>query len=162
MVLTRAIWAAGKKPKRFWTQHGPARWLRRLPWTWSFLNLRMLRRARICRSFTLLTTTLADVMTESFSVCEAAFLQNGVDNLDGPTGAAAFYSGMAEQAAAQGITYTVASGDSGPDGCANPSALAASGLGASVNFWLPLRIRLPLAELNLTTCQARAHIGTHK
>jgi hypothetical protein len=84
--------------------------------------------------FYIIDNNLADVMTESFSVCEAAFFQNGVDSLDGPTGAAAFYSGMAEEAAAQGITYTVASGDSGPDGCASPSALAASGSGASVNL----------------------------
>lgn len=84
--------------------------------------------------FYIIDNNAADVMTESFSVCEAAFLQNFVDNLDGPTGAAAFYSGMAEEAAAQGITYTVASGDSGPDGCANPSALAASAFGASVNL----------------------------
>jgi hypothetical protein len=84
--------------------------------------------------FYIIDNNLADVMTESFSVCEAAFIQNFVDNLNGPTGAAAFYSGMAEEAAAQGITYTVASGDSGPDGCANPSALAASGSGSSVNL----------------------------
>jgi Pro-kumamolisin, activation domain/Bacterial Ig-like domain (group 3) len=84
--------------------------------------------------FYIIDNNLADVMTESFSVCERAFLQNGVDNLTGPTGMAAFYSGLAEQAAAQGITYTVASGDSGPDGCADPTIVQASGSGASVNI----------------------------
>ncbi len=81
--------------------------------------------------FYIIDNNLADVMTESFSVCEAAFLPN---NLTGANGFATFYSGMAEQAAAQGITYTVASGDSGPDGCANPNIVQASGAGPSVNL----------------------------
>jgi hypothetical protein len=84
--------------------------------------------------FYIIDNNIADVMTESFSVCEAAFLQNGVDNLHGPNGAAAFYSGMAEQAAAQGITYTVASGDSGPDGCDDPSTVPSHPSAASVNL----------------------------
>jgi hypothetical protein len=81
--------------------------------------------------FYIIDNNLADVMTESFSVCEAAFLPN---NLSGSNGAAAFYSGLAEQAAAQGITYAVASGDSGPDGCADPNLVQASGSGPSVNL----------------------------
>jgi pro-kumamolisin-like protein/Big-like domain-containing protein len=69
---------------------------------------------------------LADVMTESFSACESEFgaaLQN----------AAFFYGSVAEQAAAQGITYLVASGDGGPDTCdsgTNPVSL----MPASVNL----------------------------
>jgi subtilase family serine protease len=50
---------------------------------------------------------LAPVMTESFGGCEA-----GLTN-----GEAQSISAMAEQAAAQGITYIVASGDSGAEGC---------------------------------------------
>jgi hypothetical protein len=53
---------------------------------------------------------LADVMTESFGTCEAHFTQ----------GQAALISALAEQAAAQGITYAVAAGDSGPAGCDDP------------------------------------------
>jgi len=83
--------------------------------------------------FYIIDNNLADVMTESFSVCEAAFLQGG-DTLDGPTGEAAFYFGMAEQAAAQGITYTVASGDSGPDGCDDPSTVPNPPSAPSVNL----------------------------
>ncbi len=75
----------------------------------------------------IIDNNLADVMTESFSVCEAAF---GTQL----SSAAAFYSGAAEQAAAQGITYLVASGDSGADGCADPNVVAASGLAESVNL----------------------------
>ena len=82
--------------------------------------------------FYIIDNNLADVMTESFSVCEAAFQQN--NDLFGVNGFAALYSGMAEQAAAQGITYTVASGDSGPDGCANPNIVQASVEGPSVNL----------------------------
>jgi hypothetical protein len=53
---------------------------------------------------------LADVMTESYGECEAAFTQ----------AKAQFYLSLAEQAAAQGITYTVAAGDSGAEGCDDP------------------------------------------
>ena len=53
---------------------------------------------------------LADIMTESFGTCEANFTQ----------AQAAAMSALAEQAAAQGITYAVAAGDSGSAGCDNP------------------------------------------
>jgi hypothetical protein len=54
----------------------------------------------------IIDTNSADVMTESIETCEANASAN-----------AAFYSGLAEQAAAQGITLVVASGDGGPDAC---------------------------------------------
>ena len=78
----------------------------------------------------IIDNNLADVMTESFSVCEAAF----GTSLFGPTGAASFYSSLAEQAAAQGITFLVASGDGGPDSCDDPSAVPATLQAASVNL----------------------------
>jgi hypothetical protein len=65
----------------------------------------------------------ADVMTESFSACEKNFSSN-----------ANFYSSVAEQAAAQGITYLVASGDGGPDGCDDQSTIPATDQAASVNI----------------------------
>jgi subtilase family serine protease len=80
--------------------------------------------------FYIIDNNLADVMTESFSVCEASF----GSSLLGSSGAAQFYSGVAEQAAAQGITYLVSSGDSGPDGCDDPTTLPASPSAASVNL----------------------------
>ncbi|HEX4750248.1 MAG TPA: RICIN domain-containing protein [Bryobacteraceae bacterium] len=49
----------------------------------------------------------ATVMSESFGSCEANYTQ----------AQAAFYSSLAQQAAAQGITYVVAAGDSGSSGC---------------------------------------------
>lgn len=52
---------------------------------------------------------LADVMTESFGSCEAAYL-----NL---TAQATAIASLAEQAAAQGITYVVSAGDAGAEGC---------------------------------------------
>jgi pseudomonalisin len=54
-------------------------------------------------------SNLADVMTESFGACEAAYL-----NL---TAQATAIASLAEQAAAQGITYVVAAGDAGAEGC---------------------------------------------
>jgi hypothetical protein len=65
----------------------------------------------------IIDNNLTDVMTESFSACEAGgFTQS----------AAATISTLAEQAAAQGITYFVASGDGGPDSCDDPSTLPTS------------------------------------
>lgn len=80
--------------------------------------------------FYIIDNNLADVMTESFSVCEAAF----GTSLFGATGAASFYSLLAEQAAAQGITFLVASGDSGPDSCDDPTTVPARLQAASVNL----------------------------
>ena len=59
---------------------------------------------------------LADIMTESFSACE----------LYATDGQLAFSSGMAEQAAAQGITYFVSTGDNGTAGCDDPSVAPAT------------------------------------
>ncbi|HLK34998.1 MAG TPA: S53 family peptidase, partial [Terriglobales bacterium] len=65
---------------------------------------------------------LANVMTESFGTCEA--LDTNSD--------ATFHLQLAEQAAAEGITYLVASGDSGSAGCDSPNETRATG-GLSVN-----------------------------
>ncbi|HVR26134.1 MAG TPA: protease pro-enzyme activation domain-containing protein [Candidatus Polarisedimenticolia bacterium] len=53
----------------------------------------------------------ADVMTESFSSCELLATDAQL----------AFSNGLAEQAAAQGITYFVSAGDNGAEGCDDPS-----------------------------------------
>jgi Pro-kumamolisin, activation domain/Bacterial Ig-like domain (group 3) len=58
----------------------------------------------------IIDNNLAVIMTESFGSCEAS--QNSTE--------AQGYATLAEQAAAQGITYLVASGDSGPEGCDDP------------------------------------------
>lgn len=54
---------------------------------------------------------LGDVMTESFGGCEASTTQADADEI----------SSLAEQAAAEGITYMVATGDDGAEGCDNPN-----------------------------------------
>ncbi|HEX4485151.1 MAG TPA: Ig-like domain repeat protein [Terriglobales bacterium] len=59
---------------------------------------------------------LADVMTESFGSCEAFYTQADAD----------LTSNLARQAAAQGITYMVSTGDNGASGCDNPNAAAAT------------------------------------
>ncbi len=63
---------------------------------------------------------VGDVMTESFGSCEADYGSSGQS-------AASFYSSLAQQAAAEGITYLVAAGDSGAEGCDDPSSSSASG-----------------------------------
>jgi subtilase family serine protease len=66
---------------------------------------------------------VAPIMTESFSACE---LYAGDTQL-------AFAGAMAEQAAAQGITYIVSAGDDGAEGCDDPSIAPASNP-ISVNY----------------------------
>ena len=65
----------------------------------------------------IIDNNLAPVMTESFGGCES-----GV-----PDAEAQAVSAMAEQAAAQGITYIVSSGDTGAEGCDNQSESVATG-----------------------------------
>jgi hypothetical protein len=55
---------------------------------------------------------IADIMTESFSSCE----------LYATDAQLAFAYDVGEQAAAQGITYLVSTGDNGAEGCDDPSA----------------------------------------
>ena len=66
----------------------------------------------------------ADIMTESFGGCEA--FTTSAD--------AAGVSALAEQAAAQGITYFVSSGDSGAEGCDDPNAETVATGPLSVNL----------------------------
>jgi hypothetical protein len=58
-----------------------------------------------------------DIMTESFSGCEAQVTSSDATGI----------SMLAEQAAAQGITYLVATGDTGSAGCDNLGETVASG-----------------------------------
>lgn len=67
---------------------------------------------------------LADVMSESFGACEAYFTSTQ----------AAGISSLAQQAAAQGITYVVATGDSGSAGCDDPNTQKKATQGLSVNM----------------------------
>ncbi len=60
---------------------------------------------------------LADIMTESFGSCEADYTAAQQSAI----------SSLAAQAAAQGMTYTVAAGDSGAEGCDDPSSPPATG-----------------------------------
>ncbi|HXW94056.1 MAG TPA: Ig-like domain repeat protein [Terriglobales bacterium] len=64
---------------------------------------------------------LADIMTESFGGCEAL-----ATNVQGT-------ETLAEQAAAEGITYFVAAGDSGAEGCDDPDVEAVATGPLSVN-----------------------------
>jgi len=65
---------------------------------------------------------IADAMSESFGECEAAL---GTANV--------FYNSLWEQAAAQGITVTVAAGDPGSAGCDNFNIVAAASFGLAVS-----------------------------
>jgi len=70
----------------------------------------------------IIDNNLAPIMTESFGSCELAFTSGELDAV----------SALAEQAAAQGITYLVSSGDSGAAGCDDPNSPPAQ-FGPSVN-----------------------------
>lgn len=59
----------------------------------------------------IIDNNIAPIMTESFGICEAALGNAELTQI----------SALAEQAAAQGITYMVSSGDSGAAGCDDPS-----------------------------------------
>lgn len=67
---------------------------------------------------------LAAIMSESFGSCEANFTSTE----------AAGISNLAQQAAAQGITYVVASGDSGSAGCDDPNSAKVATQGLAVNM----------------------------
>jgi hypothetical protein len=62
----------------------------------------------------IIDNNLAPVMTESFGSCEAVITNAAAQGI----------SAMAEQAAAQGITYILSSGDSGAEGCDNGNIVA--------------------------------------
>src|ERR1700675_844494 len=66
---------------------------------------------------------IAAIMSESYGACEAGL---------GTTGNA-FYNALWEQAAAQGVTVLVSSGDNGPAACDDPNSsdFAVNGLGVS-------------------------------
>ena len=59
----------------------------------------------------------ADIMTESFSACEYYASDSRLAGINA----------LAEQAAAQGITYFVSSGDNGAEGCDDPNSPPAAG-----------------------------------
>jgi hypothetical protein len=71
----------------------------------------------------IIDNNLADVMSESFGTCEG----------DVTSTEAAGIATLAQQAAAQGITYVVAAGDSGSAGCDNPNTQTTATHGLSVN-----------------------------
>ncbi len=65
----------------------------------------------------IIDNNLAPVMTESFGGCEAFVTSAGTQSI----------SAMAEQAAAQGITYFVSAGDTGAEGCDPNDGTVATG-----------------------------------
>jgi Pro-kumamolisin, activation domain/Bacterial Ig-like domain (group 3) len=71
----------------------------------------------------IIDNNLADVMSESFGDCEANFT----------SAEAAGIASLAQQAAAQGITYVVSAGDSGSAGCDDPHTETVAAHPASVN-----------------------------
>ncbi len=71
----------------------------------------------------IIDSNLSDVMSESFGDCEANFTSSQ----------AAGIASLAQQAAAQGITYVVSAGDSGSAGCDNPRTQTLASHPPSVN-----------------------------
>jgi hypothetical protein len=65
----------------------------------------------------IIDNNLSDIMSESFGDCEANYTQAEAFSI----------AALAEQAAAQGITYTVSAGDTGSAGCDSQGEQAATG-----------------------------------
>ena len=87
----------------------------------------------------IIDNNLAPVMTESFGGCES-----GV-----PDAEAQAISAMAEQAAAQGITYILSSGDSGAEGCDNQNQPVAAGpISVSVLASTPFNVAVGGTQFN--------------
>ena len=80
----------------------------------------------------IIDNNLGNVMTESFGDCEQHFTATQLTTLES----------LAEQAAAEGITYLVASGDSGSAGCDDPQVetVAAGPLGVSALAATPFTV----------------------
>jgi pseudomonalisin len=96
----------------------------------------------------IIDNNVGDVMTESFSGCEAAFSSTE----------AAGVEALAEQAAAEGITYIVATGDAGAAGCDYASESTAQGP-VSVNALAstPFTIALGGTQFNENVSVDRSH-----
>jgi hypothetical protein len=72
----------------------------------------------------IIDNNLSDIMTESFGSCEAAYTSTEAQGI----------ATLAEQAAAQGITYMVSTGDAGAEGCDNPNIETVATGPVSVNI----------------------------
>jgi hypothetical protein len=72
----------------------------------------------------IIDNNLSDIMTESFGSCEAAYTSTEAQGI----------ATLAEQAAAQGITYMVSTGDAGAEGCDNPNSETIATGPVSVNI----------------------------
>lgn len=81
---------------------------------------------------------LAPVMSESYGECEMGLGTAGNQ----------FVSALWEQAAAQGITVMVASGDNGAAGCDDPSTPAQNGLAVSGNTSTPFNVSVGGTDFN--------------
>jgi Pro-kumamolisin, activation domain len=86
---------------------------------------------------------LAPVLSESYGICEQANLNEGNQ----------FYYQLWEQAAAQGITVVVSSGDNGSAGCDNPSTetAAISGLAVSGTSSTPFNVSVGGTDFDAST-----------
>ncbi len=86
----------------------------------------------------IVNNNLAPVMSTSFGQCESAM--GAAENL--------FYNNLWKQAASQGITSFVASGDSGVDGCSSANATSGTGLAVNGLASTPYNIAVGGTEFN--------------
>ena len=90
----------------------------------------------------IIDNNLAGVMSESYGACEPAL--GTVGN--------AFYNAMWEQAAAQGITVLVSTGDNGSAGCDDPNSVdfASNGLAVSGFASTPFNVAVGGTDFSYT------------
>ncbi|HXE96117.1 MAG TPA: protease pro-enzyme activation domain-containing protein [Dongiaceae bacterium] len=86
----------------------------------------------------IVNNNLAPVMSTSFGSCES--LMGSAEN--------SFYNNLWKQAAAQGITSFVSSGDSGAAGCSDPSADSGSGPGVNGLASTPYNVAVGGTQFN--------------
>lgn len=89
----------------------------------------------------IVNNNVAPVMSESYGLCELGLGQGGVD----------FYGLLWEQAAAQGITAMVSTGDNGAAGCDDPGSPAQFGLNVNGLGSTPFNVAVGGTDFNQFT-----------
>lgn len=97
----------------------------------------------------IIANNYGDVMSESFGDCEANYTSTQAAGIES----------LVQQAAAQGITYVVAAGDSGSAGCDDPNTEQTAAHGLSVNILASTPYTIAVGGTSSMKTDTTAHIG---